>query len=64
MTSLCHRSRSARALVALAAAVTLLVLAERGKYAEAIRAWERSLQYDPQNTEVRQSIETARGLMP
>jgi len=41
-----------------------LVYAEGGKYAEAIRAWERSLRYDPQNVEVRRSIETARGMLP
>jgi tetratricopeptide (TPR) repeat protein len=41
-----------------------LVHAERGNYREAIRAWERSLRYDPQNAEVRQSIEAARGMLP
>ena len=41
-----------------------LVHAERRQYREAIRAWERSLQYDPQNVETLRSIETARGLLP
>ncbi len=38
--------------------------ARRGEYGQAIRAWERSLQYDPHNAETRRSIETARGMLP
>lgn len=40
------------------------VQAERHAYGEAIAAWERALQLDPQDDELRRDIESARGMLP
>jgi cytochrome c-type biogenesis protein CcmH/NrfG len=36
------------------------ILAEKGKYAKAIRIWEKALEIDPGNPDLKQNLESAR----